>query len=657
MADMTRPLCALPECNDQVPPSRTKPRKYCTVQHADLARRRTADARKKIGHKALKAVIDKDGNLHPERARRGRVYDLLATRADWLEAYRSTAISDRELAALCDSSTQELHQALAAITLDEITARKASHWTGPPDEAKAALADFVSFRNRYFRTEKDEPYATEPFHIRWIEAILATMAPDATNRRLMILAPPRHGKTQLLLHFCIWLIVSNPHIRIAWVAGAKDLAEDWIASLEDELENNERLKTDFLAPGQSFRPPARSRRSWSRSQFTVDTRTLVVKSPTMIASSRGSKILSRDIDLLIADDIEDHGSTIQPAMREQTRNWFATDIGSRKEGHTAHVVIGSRQHPDDLYGHLIESEAWETIVETAHSETCELPELDVDAHVECMLWPSRHNFRWLMEQLAAFETTGGRALWEMVYLNHPTAEGLMMFDREPVLDSRNHERDLYEYPPHSILVAGLDPSGTGHQAGFLWAWNEENRKLYMVDTDNGMGGGIARARQQVEQWYDGIPEHKLYCRSWFVEENLYKGGITEDEILRRYCTDRMIVLEPHQTGSNKWDPYLGVSVMNTWFKAGMIDLPYRTAAAQAKTDTFIRQLFNFSTNSDGAARRRRKVTSDLVMAAWFPFPHIQHLEREHLASMSVAAYRPSYGAWTSKPLFTYGRKS
>ncbi len=39
----------------------------------------------------------------------------------------------------------------------------------------------------------------------------------------------------------------------------------------------------------------------------------------MVAVGKGGKILSRDCDLIIADDIEDHGTTIQPSAREQTR--------------------------------------------------------------------------------------------------------------------------------------------------------------------------------------------------------------------------------------------------------------------------------------------------------------------------------------------------
>ena len=106
----------------------------------------------------------------------------------------------------------------------------------------------------------------------------------------------------------------------------------------------------------------------------------------LLFPSHDRSVLSRDCDLIIADDIEDHSSTVQPAARHNTKNWWTTTLGSRKEEHTAMVVIGSRQHPDDLYSALLESEAWETIVEEAHSSECTLPPEDVEEHTECMLW-------------------------------------------------------------------------------------------------------------------------------------------------------------------------------------------------------------------------------------------------------------------------------
>ena len=193
-------------------------------------------------------------------------------------------------------------------------------------------------------------YETADFHLNWIENI-----EDSINngKELLILSPPRHGKTELLIHFAVFQIMKNPNIRIMWVGGNEDIAKNAVASVLDQLDENDRLKEDFCPPGKSFKPDNRSGKNWSQNQFTIGTRTVPgIKSPTMVAVGKGGKILSRDCDLIIADDIEDHQTTMQPGARENTRQWWTTTLSSRKEEHTAVVVIGSRQHWDDLYNHL-----------------------------------------------------------------------------------------------------------------------------------------------------------------------------------------------------------------------------------------------------------------------------------------------------------------
>ena len=37
------------------------------------------------------------------------------------------------------------------------------------------LEAFIRFRDRYFRTEKDQPYLTKPFHQRWVQAVLTAI--------------------------------------------------------------------------------------------------------------------------------------------------------------------------------------------------------------------------------------------------------------------------------------------------------------------------------------------------------------------------------------------------------------------------------------------------------------------------------------------------
>ena len=71
-----------------------------------------------------------------------------------------------------------------------------------------------NFRDRYFLTEQGIKFDTADFHNKWIKSINKALLEGGQQ---MILSPPRHGKTELLIHFVVWLICRNPNIRIMWV--------------------------------------------------------------------------------------------------------------------------------------------------------------------------------------------------------------------------------------------------------------------------------------------------------------------------------------------------------------------------------------------------------------------------------------------------------
>ena len=146
----------------------------------------------------------------------------------------------------------------------------------------------------------------------------------------MILSPPRHGKTDLLIHFVVWLITQNPNVRILWVGGNEDIAKDSVSSVMDQLENNELLIEEICGPGPSLNHRT-SGKAWSSTGFTVGTRTVTgIKSPTMVGIGRGGKILSRDCDIIIADDMKTTVLQCNLHQKENTRNWWTTTLSSRK---------------------------------------------------------------------------------------------------------------------------------------------------------------------------------------------------------------------------------------------------------------------------------------------------------------------------------------
>ena len=552
----------------------------------------------------------------------------------YAEKVEKKLIQKQQVAKLLEVSNTIVTKMHEAYKVDKANLKKAEDWE-TPKEALASLRKFEDFRDRYFKTETGEKYETADFHQKWINAILTAI--DEGNEQ-MILSPPRHGKTDLLTHFAVWQICKNPNVRIMWVGGNEEIAKNAVGSVLDHLEHNQKLIEDFCIPGQTFKPKNRSGKSWTAGQFTVATRTVTgIKSPTMVAVGKGGKILSRDSDLIIADDIEDHGTTIQPSAREQTRQWWTTTLSSRKEEHTAIVIIGSRQHPEDLYNFLLENPQMHKIVEEAHSTECVKPETEFEEHTDCMLWESKRSYKWLYSRLQAAETTGGKSIFEMVYLNKAFAEGIAMFDVEEIDSCRDVNRVVGQVPANVKLIAGLDPASTGYQAAFLWAVNTDTGKMYMIDIENQKGGGIIQARKTIKNWHE-----KYNLAHWVIEENGFQRAIRQDTELKEYCARMGIYLEGHQTQKNKFDPIFGVGSMRELFKEQLISLPYGSAESETKSNIYRRQLIYFSTGASKQSGRNNK--SDVVMASWFPMRVVRRLQKERLAEVGLD-YKPSFGEW------------
>ena len=620
-------LCYAAGCHRPLPKGK---RKYCS----DRCYNRISMQKKRAKKKGIEWTQETDVLTIPSKknvqSRRGKVYNDIVESGLAEEILKEkNTLSD--VAKILDTSIAAVSMAYNAYIEDLENQVEKENWE-QPQVAEKTLEDFKNFRDRYFQTEKGEAYETPNFHIKWINSILDAIE---NGEQQMILSPPRHGKTDLLIHFAVWLICTKPNIRILWVGGNEEIAKNAVSSVLDQLESNEMLIEEICGPGPKFKPSTRTGKSWSQNGFTVGTRTVTgIKSPTMVGLGRGGKILSRDCDIIIADDIEDHTSTMQPSSRQNTRSWWTTTLSSRKEEHTAMVVIGSRQHYDDLYSHLLENESWKTIVEEAHDTGCNLPDWNEDEHKECMLWSSKRTYKWLMDRKRAAETTGGRAIYEMVYLNVAMPDGLALFDRVEIEECRDQKRDIGNIPNGTRLIAGLDPASTGYQAAFLWAYEPVDNKLHMVDMNNSLGGGIPQALNVIKEWW-----MKYNLSHWVIEENGFQKAIRQDKSIREFASGHGIFLEGHETYKNKFDPLYGVTAMRPMFQEKNISLPYLSFEAQEKVNLYTSQLVYFSSAKNKSKSVGTK--TDIVMASWFPMRAIRRMQKERFAELGYD-YNPSF---------------
>lgn len=652
-----RRRCERPECNRLIPKNKqwNMQVKYCGSGCRNKVNQQRVKAKRL---KAKMEALTREEMVEITTGRRGPTFDrirqLLSDEEwdDWLNGrllnatisrqlgvaesavYRSkvTALADRRREGLSDVWELGEDQVQMLGPTDE--AMHALYEEGLVDEFEAALDEAISgfklFRDTYFFYRTNTPFITHQFHLDWMRETLRSIY---TGGRTMILSPPRHGKSELLVHFCVWLIIRNPNIRILWVGPSDDIAENMLGSVRDVLEENEELARDFLPPNQQWH----NKGKWGASKFTVGNRTIQHKQPTMWRAGARGRILSLDCDFIVVDDPEDPDEAQSPTTREKTKNWFRVKLGTRKMFHTGLVMIGSRVHVDDLFSAYVDSNVWNVIVDKAHDTSiCGADLYAEDGHDGCVLFPELNPIEYLREQ----EELVTRPLFEMIYLNQPRPESQMIFNpdliREQCLD-RSRVIGVNAMPEGTYkLVAGLDPAARATQAAFLWAYGNDGN-AYMVDLETQQAGGMEGAISVMHRW------RELYgCDLWVVEDVGYQKTFFDHPGVRALKAQGMTV-RPTHTGKNKHDAHFGVSAMAVRYHTGRMTLPYGDTASRKKVDMLIKELTMFT--DDVTAQRRRK--SDILMASWFPWSEvIKRWESENRAKSVDTSYAPSYPSIT-----------
>lgn len=149
--------------------------------------------------------------------------------------------------------------------------------------------------------------------------------------RVVVAAPPQHGKTELALHALCWIATRSPGLRHAYVTYNAERAEyvsRKFQRLAEEagLEPQGNLSDVRLKGGTEIR-------------FT----------------SVGGSLTGFTVDglLLVDDPFKDRAEAESKRRRRTIDDWFTDVARTRRHKHTAIVVMATRWHPEDLSGVLI----------------------------------------------------------------------------------------------------------------------------------------------------------------------------------------------------------------------------------------------------------------------------------------------------------------
>ena len=178
------------------------------------------------------------------------------------------------------------------------------------------------------------------FHAEWLRF---RMRHDET----LILAPRGHGKSTILtVAYGLWRAVQNPDRRILIVSATAAQARAFLREIKMHVEGNPRFIRAF---GEL------AGEKWTENEIILKSRRRIAKEATVTALGVGGPVIGRHYDIVMLDDVVDEDGASSEHMREKLFTWYRKVLLPCREPRGELHLVGTRYHPRDLYGALIES--------------------------------------------------------------------------------------------------------------------------------------------------------------------------------------------------------------------------------------------------------------------------------------------------------------
>lgn len=195
---------------------------------------------------------------------------------------------------------------------------------------------------KHFVQQFTPSYVSSPFgdHLcKEIDSFVASYE-RGESPRLMIFAPPRHGKSQIVSRALpAYLLGRNPKMQILAASASQEFADEFGLFVKNLL--NDPLFADLFP---DCRPDPSSN---AVSRFST------VDGGSYRAVGVGVQIVGRGADCLIIDDpVKGRAEAYSATARMALSNWYKTSARTRLQPNGAVIIMHQRWHPEDLAGEI-----------------------------------------------------------------------------------------------------------------------------------------------------------------------------------------------------------------------------------------------------------------------------------------------------------------
>jgi hypothetical protein len=228
------------------------------------------------------------------------------------------------------------------------------------------------------------------------------------RKRLCVSVPPRHGKSETLLHAIAWLLLRYPRIRILYITHTSTFA------------NKQSKSARKLAKNAGVRLSDESNRAdeWETEE-----------GGGLVARGMDGDITGRGFDVILVDDPFKNRQAAESALQRETiYTSFTQDIFTRLTPTGSIVVVHTRWHVTDLIGRLVKEKAFELL----NIRAIALAANDNGRAEGEALWPEGG---WTVDVLEERRRILGEYGWWSLYQGEPRPRGGAVFEAPTYYDA------------------------------------------------------------------------------------------------------------------------------------------------------------------------------------------------------------------------------
>lgn len=270
------------------------------------------------------------------------------------------------------------------------------------------------------------PVYARPEHLRPLCEALTRMRVEPVYAWCSV--PPRHGKTETILHSIVWRLLQDPTAQIGYCTYEANLA----------YSKSRKMRELFERAGGKLKKGSAGVHEWQTEQ-----------GGGLIATGVGGPLTGRGVTLLVIDDaLKNREEAESPVIRQKHWDWFTSTALTRLEPGGSVLVNMTRWHDDDLVGRIQEEfPEWLGIYMPA---VAEIPQPDGSLRRQA-LWPER----WPLDELDKRRRIVGEYDWSALYQGQPKPKGGRLFGSV----ARYKHSLITAEKPFKIII-GADPAAT-----------------------------------------------------------------------------------------------------------------------------------------------------------------------------------------------------